>query len=374
MLYLESVAGTISPEDTAFLKQQLAADMLAKKFWEQLEQEGNIMALPVFINSINPQNEQKSLKEMMAARLQKRTTRYRRIQRMVATAAAIMVLFAAAWFFMAKNKKVTDTQTIASLVRENRSSVSLKLGSGETVDLKSQADRKIAVGNTILDMDPKSLHFSSADTSVNLLTIPQGENYTLTLSDGTVVTLNAETKLKFPFRFGAATRDVYLDGEAYFKVAKDSKHPFIVHTPLTKVEVAGTEFNINTYAKSTVSTVLVEGKVLTEAPGGGPRIPLQPGHAAIYNVQKGFNVEAIDTDDVVAWTRGVYYFHDLPFYELAEKMTRVYGVPVKADNPALAGRSVSGIMDRNNLPELLQDLKATVGIDFYYTGKVLHIQ
>ncbi|WP_300597387.1 FecR domain-containing protein [Niabella sp.] len=370
VLYLEHLTGTISPEDALLLRQQLQTDGAVKRIWEQLEQEGQAPEMQQFLKDLDPEAELQTLKEQMRPLVPVKATRTRNIRWMISAAAALLVLVFTAYFLW-KDKKITDRGTIASLIRGNRGAVSLRLGSGESIDL-NRSPKELTMGQTVLNVDSNSLDFHSADTASNLLTIPRGENYTLHLSDGTTVTLNADSRLRFPFRFWGQTRDVYLEGEAYFKVAKDSKHPFIVHTALTEVEVVGTEFNVNTYKAGTVATALIEGKVLTGTPGGTAQ-PLLPGHAAVYNASSGFKIEPIDTDDVVAWMKGVCYFHDLPFHELITMMSRAYGVTISVDKAALSGESVSGVMDKNNLPELLDDLKTSLGIKYYYSGQTLHL-
>lgn len=369
VLYLESVTGTISSEDAVLLRQQLRTDGSVRKIWEQLEREGQTPEMQQFLDRLDPEAALRSLKERMQPVMVVKSPA-RRIRRVVAVAAALVIL-AFAGYFLFNGRKITDNGTIASLIRKNRGAVHLRLGTGESIDL-NRSDEKLTVGNTTLNLDSSGLGFSSSDTAANLLSVPRGENYTLTLSDGTVVTLNADSRLRFPFRFGNHTRDVYLEGEAYFKVAKDSRHPFIVRTPLTEIEVVGTEFNVNTYKAGTVSTALIEGKVLTGVPGGAGQA-LQPGYAAVYNTSGGFKIEEVDTEDIVAWVKGVYYFHNLPFHELVTIMSRFYGVAIATDSPALASKTVSGLMDKNNLPELLEDLKTTVGIKYHYSGHTLHI-
>lgn len=370
---MESITGTMSPEDAALLQAQLASDTRAKAFWEQLELDGKDIDLSGFVKNLDAADSNLQLKEAIESRQYKRL-RIRRTVTRISVAASVIILFGAGWVLYNKYKKITDTKAIVSLIGGNRNAVSLQLGTGKTVYLNNKVQQKISAGNTVLNASSQNLQFTPAvDTTTNTLMVPQGENYSITLSDGTLVILNAASSLKFPFHFGSTTRDVYLTGEAFFKVAKDRRHPFIVHTPLTKVEVVGTQFDVNTYHANTVSTSLIEGKVLTEA-SDGRRIPLEPGHAAVYSISKGFDVEAIDADDVISWIKGIYYFHDLSFNDLAEKMARVYGVVIKIDNPAIISKSVSGVMDRNNLTELLQDLKTTTGINYYYAAKELHIR
>jgi hypothetical protein len=93
---------------------------------------------------------------------------------------------------------------------------------------------------------------------MNRLDVPQGAEYHLVLSDGTRVWMNARSRLVYPVAFGD-TREVELEGEAYFEVTRDENRPFIVHAGQVAVKVLGTEFNVNTCRKQKVQTVLVKG-------------------------------------------------------------------------------------------------------------------
>jgi len=366
------LAGTISREEEVWLKETLEQEPEAKQIWEQLKREGAAINIQGFAEQLKPEEELKLLTASMAAKPE-RMPRSWRFTRLAAAAVLLISLGVAIKWMYFSNKKITDDQTIASLIKENKSTVLLRLAAGNEIDLQGKTqDGKIQLGNTTLSLDSNKLAFSSSDTAMNLLSIPQGETYTINLSDGTAIALNAESKLRFPFKFVNATRDVYLEGEAYFKVAKDSKHPFIVHTPLTHIEVLGTEFNVNTYKKGTVATALIEGRVRTGITGGEPRQELAPGHAAVYHNLQGFKIEAVDTDDVTSWIKGLYYFNDLSFSDLTTAISRIYGVAIAFDDDSIKKKTVSGMMDKNNLPELLEDLKSTIGIKYYYLNNTLH--
>ena len=102
---------------------------------------------------------------------------------------------------------------------------------------------------------------ATGKTEYNVLEVPRGGEYTVTLSDGTVVYLNSGSELRYPVAFGVERRDVFLSGEGYFEVAKDAKRPFFVNADKLKIRVYGTSFNVNTYNLANVETVLVEGKI-----------------------------------------------------------------------------------------------------------------
>ena len=372
-LYFEQLSGAISQEDAVYLEDVLKNDTAARDLWTQLDQKGQQIGMSRFLDQLNPQQELDRLKSrinpgnaMLPAK--------NKIYKWISVAALFLIIAGSAfWLFYKNGRKITNAQSIATLVEKNKNAIQLRMASGESIDLKTgQPQKELVVNGTVLNIDKARLQFQSGDTATNLLMIPQGQQYSLTLSDGTEVTLNADSRLRFPFHFYGQTREVYLQGEAFFKVAKDSKHPFIVHTPLTKVQVVGTQFNINTYKAGKVATSLLEGKVITGFPGGADRV-LLPGHAAVYEGGTNFQIEDIDPDDVTGWMKGIVYFHDMPFHDLLALISRSYGITASLDNAALANRSVSGVLDRGNLPELLEDLKTTLGIKFYYSGKTLHI-
>lgn len=119
----------------------------------------------------------------------------------------------------------------------------------------------------------------------HILNVPRGGEYKLVLSDGTRVHANAESRLTYPVSFTGNKREVYLTGEALFEVAKDTLHPFIVHTPYGIVEVVGTRFNVNTYEKNQTTVTLEEGavKVYCEEKKGTEQKSLSPVSKLSYN-------------------------------------------------------------------------------------------
>ena len=130
----------------------------------------------------------------------------------------------------------------------------------------------------------------------HILNVPRGGEYKLVLSDGTRVHANAESRLTYPVSFTGNKREVYLTGEALFEVAKDTLHPFIVHTPYGIVEVVGTRFNVNTYEKNQTTVTLEEGavKVYCEEKKGTEQKSLSPGEqAVIQSIHKQFRYRNI---------------------------------------------------------------------------------
>jgi ferric-dicitrate binding protein FerR (iron transport regulator) len=184
------------------------------------------------------------------------------------------------------------------------------------------------------------------------------------------------TELKFSFAFSANKREVWLNGEAYFNVAKDDHRPFIVHTPLTDIKVLGTSFNVNTYDSFEVKTSLVDGAVRTESARGSDQVLLKPGYEAVFSPHAGFAVHSFDTNNVLSWMSGVYYFEHATLKSIGPVISRWYGDSLIFDDPRAASSRFSGAMIKEkDLREFLDNLTLTSNIQIRYTngGKEIHL-
>ncbi|HLU92901.1 MAG TPA: FecR domain-containing protein [Membranihabitans sp.] len=260
--------------------------------------------------------------------------------------------------------------------------INLQLSDGQRINL-SDAKGNIQSGDVFLENENKTLSFSTANLAdsstniykINTLTVPVGLDYKITLSDGTLVWLNSATEIKFPFKFSNNTREVEVDGEAYFEVAKDINRPFIVHLPQSEVEVLGTTFNINTYGKVTNKVALIEGSVKMKTQESETRIV--PGIEMIYEKGQGFSENKFKTSEVLGWQKGIFYFYDASLPEICNVIPRWFGINVVLDNPSIKSKRFAGILDKNQSIEVfLQDLQTITDIEFYFEedGKELHFR
>lgn len=155
---------------------------------------------------------------------------------------------------------------------------------------------------------------------------------TVRLPDGSEVTLNHFSTLTYPERFRQAKREVTLNGEAYFEVAKDAAHPFIVQAEAVKVQVLGTHFNVEAYRNDPeVKTTLLEGSVAVSDRSQSTRIVLRPNESAIYNKEKKSLVleVAAHAPEEIAWRHGKFIFHNLPLQEIARQLSNSFGVDIR---------------------------------------------
>ena len=146
----------------------------------------------------------------------------------------------------------------------------------------------------------------------NTLRTLQGMECLITLSDGTRVHLNAETRLTYPVCFSSKERIVQIEGEAYFDVAPDKEHPFIVKTSHTSIRVTGTSFNVRAYAdEDTESTTLISGTVRINS--RNEEFELVPNQHYTYNKNTGTNTVAnVNTDLYTSWESGSFIFLNVP--------------------------------------------------------------
>ena len=162
--------------------------------------------------------------------------------------------------------------------------------------------------------------------------VENGQTKVLRLSDGTLVRLNAGSSLFYPQRFSRlfSRRDVYLDGEAHFDVAKNSSQPFIVHVGNLKVKVLGTHFNVKAYpAEELVTTTLEQGRV--KVYGDKIAMTLLPDEQAVYNRISGkMTKRSVDSGNYNQWMKGKLLFDQTPLKVIIADLQRRYDVSIKA--------------------------------------------
>ncbi len=210
----------------------------------------------------------------------------------------------------------------------------------------------------------------------NKLTTPIGGEYSLVLSDGTKVFLNADSELEYPVEFSDGKRIVDLKGEAYFEVHKDSLRPFIVRINGAEVTVLGTSFNVNTYGDDgQIYTTLVNGSVRVSSMKNKQEEILKPGMQSVMNVQSGLlTVRKVDVEPYVAWREGRFVFRAMTLDLIMRQLQRWYDFEVFYQNSELKDYEFRGVIKRDmDLDKVLSVIKATTNVDFEVKGKVITI-
>jgi ferric-dicitrate binding protein FerR (iron transport regulator) len=202
----------------------------------------------------------------------------------------------------------------------------------------------------------------------NTITTPRGGKYELTLADGTTVTLDAASSIRYPVAFTGRERRVEITGQVYFEVAHNQSKPFRVQASDQTVEVLGTHFNINAYPdEADLRTTLLEGSVrITKAQASAI---LKPGEQAITSDQSTLiRVRDADTEAAVAWKEGHFHFSHADIPTVMRQLARWYDVEV-AYVGSIPKRSFSGNINRNTKASVALEILSVSNVHFKIEGK-----
>lgn len=202
-------------------------------------------------------------------------------------------------------------------------------------------------------------HAHTLTPKISVVTIPRGHTYQIVLSDGTQVWMNADSRLHFPIRFTGTKREVRLEGEAYFKVAHDPKHPFIICTEKMQTRVLGTEFNIRAYNNSPAHVTLINGSVKIKMNEIDREVVLSPGEDIAY-VDSTFEVKKVDTDYCAQWKDGWLYYDNVFLQDILNDLGRWYNLTIKVENdPALMQLRLHFVAEKNEpIDAIIDNLNA----------------
>lgn len=227
---------------------------------------------------------------------------------------------------------------------------------------------------TILDATSEALTLV-----YNTIETPRGGQYQIILPDGSKVWLNAASSLRYPPSFASQKeRRIELNGEAYFEVAKDKLHPFIVSTNEQEIKVLGTHFNVNAYSdEPQIKTTLLEGSVLVYKPGTnspleGSKVKLIPGQQSVFD-DNSIKISSVNIEDVVAWKNGYFRFDDESLESIMRKISRWYDVDITWRDESVKSEPFAAITSRFvNVSSLLKMIEQTGDAEFdIEDGKII---
>jgi transmembrane sensor len=311
-----------------------------------------------------------------------------------AAAAAVAMIVAGAYLFNNQQSAPADAPQQAKMATKKvtdfapgKTSATLTLANGEKIDLSRAANGKIAEQNGMSiskTADGRLIYafttekqpandISTRSTVFNTLSTVKGQQYQVILPDGSKVWLNAASSITYPANFAQLKdRKVKLSGEAYFEVAKDKNHPFIVKTDQQQVEVLGTHFNVNSYGdEKATKTTLLEGSVKVSNDLG--QKVLLPGQQSEL-VKNRLRVSRADVNKTVAWKNGDFVFNDEELGSILRQLERWYNVKID-DNGKHPNLHLTGTISRSkNLLAVLQALEMTGGVKFKIEGNTVAVE
>ncbi|MDR1274451.1 MAG: FecR domain-containing protein [Odoribacteraceae bacterium] len=259
----------------------------------------------------------------------------------------------------------------------------LQLSSGEIVPLDARAAATPWRGRGIVlvnDTAAGRLRYdvTGEDTAraprYHVLNVPRGGEYQLELPDGTMIWINSRSSVRFPERFAADAREVYLQGEAYFVVARDDRAPFRVHAGEQVITVTGTTFNVSAYDDDEIwRATLVEGSVRVSGPGG--EVTLSPSTQHVLDRARGTSaVEAVDASLYTSWVHGRFHFRAYAFDELVKKLERWYDFQMIYKDESVKKRRFTGFVDKHEpIERMFSLLEMTTNIQFQVIDKTITV-
>ncbi|KFC59017.1 FecR family protein [Flavobacterium gilvum] len=319
-----------------------------------------------------------SVKEILLKEIRKEKKRVRIYRlRAIMKYAAIAVVFLGIGILMQKN--IFGNNITKEIIVPRKDVITLKLGDGNVKIISADGTSKVydANGKVVGEQNGKELVYTNNGKATklvyNTLTIPRGRRFNITLSDGTVVYLNAGSSMTYPVQFiKNKNRKIFLTGEAYFDVTHDKKHPFIVNASKLDVQVYGTKFNVSNYPEDQATdVVLVEGSVGMSQAGLPQKAEneffLTPGYKGTFNKEdKKISNEKVNTSLYTSWMTGNLVFRNESFAKIVKKLELHYNVQIINNNKNLANETFNATIetDHETIEQVFNYFKKVYQIDY----------
>lgn len=296
------------------------------------------------------------------------------------TAAAAALVVGLFGFYQYSVNKTLQRNIFAADIEPGKNKAFLKLANGKIISLNDATNGQIAneAGISISKTKDGQLIYNvqqgdrqSDENRTNTISTPNGGQWQVRLPDGTMVWLNASSSLTYPLAFsGKKSRKVELNGEAYFEVAKNVSHPFVVKTNKQEITVLGTHFNVANYADETLSkTTLLEGSVEVRLNNAPESHTLQPGDQAEITANL-IHIKKVDTDEAIAWKNGYFMFNNEKQENILRKIARWYDVEIVYADAKAKEITYYGTVSRfDNVSKVLHKFQETGEVRFEIDGK-----
>ena len=371
-LYL---VGDLSGEEKVKLEEWVTQDPSREKLFKEICNEKSVASDFGIYEKVNKDSawEKVILKGNIK---QKNNARRLGWYKFVAAVMIPLMVVAVGYFIRETKQGIEPKDTEFASIEPGKSKAILRLADNRVIEITREQETRfdvaegIAATNNLSGMVyPEQVGTGKAE--YNVLEVPRGGEYTVTLSDGTVVYLNSGSELRYPVAFGAERRDVFLSGEGYFEVAKDAERPFFVNADKLKIRVYGTSFNVNTYNIANVETVLVEGKIGIQ--GNNAEYTVKPGQLALYNREKGtMEIRDVDVRPYVAWKEHEFMFDNESLEEIMNTLSLWYDVDVFFQTASLKQLHFTGHLGRyEEVSHILDAISGVTQVKFSVKGRTI---
>lgn len=376
----------IEIKDRQELENWLNQDDANLQLFNRLIENGSFEKWEETINSVNAEKGWSELEEVLEIKQKKGL----RIYSITKYAAVFLLLIAISYLIVSNVQKNRTGEEIiqASVIplKIDSTEIILQLANGELINLESKAEQTVVDDNQVainlkkgnkLEYIPKDGGIK--EIQLNHIFVPYGKTINISLSDGTKVWLNAGTQFTYPVVFTGDTREVKLNGEGYFEVAKNKGKPFEVKTNDIFFRVLGTSFNINCFPDDNVAeAVLVTGSLAIYKANTDysdkVAVKIVPNEKASYSlVNKSMTIEKADTHNYTAWKDGMFVFRNETFTQISKRLERTYNVEIECEYPALLKDRFVGQFDNETIEDVLESFKINRNFNYKIDGKKIII-
>ena len=222
------------------------------------------------------------------------------------------------------------------------------------------------------------LYITNQLSTEHFYTLLTGEDTSsFTMTDGTIITLNRNSRLSYSNKYGKENRNVKLEGEAYFEVAKDVNKPFIVKMDEASITVLGTHFNVQANTKSdNITATLVEGSIRFESEK--QNVVMTPNQQLTFSRSTNkIDIKEIETDTYTAWRNGLLKYKSIPFFQLIEDLQNIYSVKIQITDKRLTESSVtvSGTFEqKQSIEQILKVISHSLPIQWTKKNGIYQIR
>ncbi|GGJ56018.1 FecR family protein [Odoribacter sp. AF21-41] len=360
-------SGTIMPDEQRLLDSWMKEKEEHKQLFERLRKDTRFAEEYGIFREVDTTRAWETFRVKNGLGRQRRMTTWIKYVAVI----ALPLLVAGVWLLYPRGGEQSIPVAQNTKIVKREVSPVLEVVGGGKVILEKEKDKMIEAGRGV-DVQQSSGMLVYSDSVVseyvdtNVLRIPKGGEFKLQLADGTRVYLNSATDLRYPVAFTGPERRVYLKGEAYFEVAKDVEHPFIVVTDDVQVRVYGTSFNVNTLGADGVRTVLVEGKVGIRGQDLDREYVLKPNELAFYDRNsRDMKIETVDPDLYTLWRKGIFVFERETLENIMNTLSLWYDMEVFFQSESAKQLHFSGHMKRyEQIEDILHAITDATGVVF----------
>ncbi len=374
--------GTISPVEQEDLDNWLAGLTKAnrRQFFEWVQSEEQTLEALKYMAEADASFDRNLAVFLNKSRATIRPRKVFHFRWIYAAAALVLLMVGGLYWYNSLPPRHTIAATLKPAdIPPGGDNATLLLADGSSVDLTRAGVG--AIGNKdnirIAKESAGQVTFNPGNTPVNssfnTIRTQRGGKYMIVLPDNTKAWLNAASSLRFPTAFNGSTREVDMEGEVYFEVAKNRSKPFLVHCRSNTIEVLGTHFNSMAYQEEeAMQTTLLEGSV--KVTDGGQTVTIKPGQAAITrNGLLTVNPDA-DLESAIAWKNGQFSFNRADIKTVMNALARWYDVDVKYEgNGGLQPSHIDAVVDRNTSLQTMLNALKTSGFNFRVEGKTIMV-